>query len=88
MPIELEPYALDTHVPVIAVLAEQLQQGAEAALAATTETDQLVRVMPTIFEEFLHGVAAIVSADIPISATGIVTPHALGVCGVYDDRGS
>ena len=38
MPIELEPYALDTHVPVIAVLAEQLQQEAEAALAATTET--------------------------------------------------
>ena len=29
MPIELEPYALDTHVPVIAVLAEQLQQEAE-----------------------------------------------------------
>ena len=26
MPIELEPYALDTHVPVIVVLAEQLQR--------------------------------------------------------------
>ena len=67
MPIELERYALDTHVPVIAVLAEQLQQEAEAALAATTETDQIVRVagLQALGRALTHEVDLLLSAVRP-----------------------
>ena len=70
MPIELEPYALDTHVPVIAVLAEQLQQEAEAALAATTETDQLVRVagLQALGRALTHEVDLLLGAVRPAAA--------------------
>ena len=70
MPIELEPYALDTHVPVIAVLAEQLQQEAEAALAATTETDQLVRVagLQALGRALTHELYLLLSAVRPAAA--------------------
>ena len=44
MPIELDPDVIDTHAPVISVLAEQLQQEAEAALFADTEAQQLLHV--------------------------------------------
>ena len=70
MPIEHEPYALDTHVPVIAVLAEQLQQEAEAALAATTETDQIVRVagLQALGRALTHEVDLLLGAVRPAAA--------------------
>ena len=70
MPIELEPYALDTHVPVIVVLAEQLQQEAEAALAATTETDQIVHVagLQALGRALTHEVDLLLGAVRPAAA--------------------
>ena len=44
MPVEIDADAISNHVPVLAVLAERLESETEAALAATTESAQLLHV--------------------------------------------